>query len=144
MGQLVPYDNKRVRECLEMICEGTTITTACKRANVLRRSIYAWRTKFPEFEDQVVKAQLMGADAIADQMLEIADDDASPPQYVKNKLDTLRWLLSKLYPAKYGERMSLEVSQQVSIREALEEAKARVAGRVIDVVPEKQLIDLLS
>lgn len=61
-----------------------------------------------DFANRYARARVAGFDAMADQTLEIADaatnEDA---QARKLQVDTRKWLLSKMVPKKYGDRVAI-------------------------------------
>lgn len=89
-------------------------------------SIFLWISKYPEFSEQYAKAKQTGLEALAEDLLEISDDgqndwmqnnDPENPGYRLNgehiqrsklRVDTRKWLLSKLVPKKYGEKVTQE------------------------------------
>lgn len=113
-------------------------------------TVFAWMRKFPEFLKQYARAKEESADALTDEMLEIADDarndwmqrhgkneDGSEPagwvangehiQRSRVRIDTRKWLASKLKPKKYGDRVDLTNSDgSLTGADALAKARARV------------------
>jgi hypothetical protein len=81
------------------------------------------------------------ADSLVDQMLELADEPFPEAlesaergawiQHLKIRLDTRRYLASKLFPKQYGERLEVGVVHQISIRAALDAANGR-AGATLE------------
>ena len=81
------------------------------------------------------------ADSLVDEMLGLADtpipDELAGPErgafiaHLKLRLDTRRYLASKLFPRQYGERLEVAVTNQISIRAALDAASDR-AGITLD------------
>ena len=87
-------------------------------------TIYRWQHRFPEFREQYARAKEMQLAAIEDEMLEIADDGANDWMEVKHgdsvswrengeaarrstlRLDTRKWLMAKLLPKKYGDKLT--------------------------------------
>ncbi len=81
------------------------------------------------------------ADSLIDQMLDLADtpipenleaaERGAFISHLKLRLDTRRYLASKLFPRQYGERLEVGVTQQISIIAALAAGEARV-GLTLD------------
>jgi hypothetical protein len=65
------------------------------------------------------------ADLMAEEVVEIADT-ATDAAKARNQIDARKWLASKHYAKRYGERIDLNVSMQLDITAALEEAQARM------------------
>lgn len=81
------------------------------------------------------------ADSLIDQLFDLADapipiglkgaDKSAWIAHLKVRLDTRRYLASKLFPRQYGERLEVGVTQRIPIRAALDAANGR-AGVDID------------
>lgn len=90
-----------------------------------KSTIIRWRFQNTEFYDQYARAKDFQVECAGDELLEIADDGSN--DYMLNKdgnevidhehvrrsilrVDTRKWLLSKLLPKKYGDRVQTEIS----------------------------------
>lgn len=117
-------------ELAESIClllsEGQSLRAICRedcmpdKATVLR-----WIARHPEFRDQYALAKEQAAEALAEELFDIADDGANDwmeqldgegevvgyklngehVQRSKLRIDTRKWYLSKIMPKKYGDRI---------------------------------------
>jgi hypothetical protein len=75
---------------------------------------------------------------MADHMLEIADDvegsdSVAAVSAAKLRIETRKWIASKLKPSKYGEKQLVETSGQVTFQ-------LGVPTRTIDITPESRSI----
>lgn len=88
-------------------------------------TLFKWMRENPEFLSQYERAKQESADAFAEEMADIADDatndwmaknDPNNPGFQFNgehvqrsrlRIDTRKWLASKLKPKKYGEKVDL-------------------------------------
>lgn len=86
-------------------------------------TIYRWLANHREFSDQYAQAKICQIELLVDEILEISDD-ASQDQYVNElgvlvsnppainrarlKVDTRKWLASKLVPKVYGNKIDIE------------------------------------
>jgi hypothetical protein len=59
------------------------------------------------FASKYAAARMRQLEAWSDQLLVIADNDLLEPNDRRVKIDTRKWLMSKLHPAKYGERVTV-------------------------------------
>jgi len=83
-------------------------------------SVFRWIADIPEFREQYEAAKAESADALAEDMLEIADEpppmnasggiDSGAVADKRLRIDTRKWLASKLKPKKYGDKLQQEVS----------------------------------
>ena len=92
----------------------------------------------PELRRVYEQAYEDRADALADQLIDLADTDmpegmdnsafSAWVQLLRLRVDVRKWTASKLRPRFYGERIDLEVThhEQISITQVLEDARKRV------------------
>lgn len=59
------------------------------------------------FAERYARARESGAYVMADELLEIADDGAEDVQRSRLKADTRKWLLSKVVPRVFGDKLDL-------------------------------------
>jgi len=83
-------------------------------------TVNLWRYKHPEFSARYAQAKLMQADLLAEECLDIADEDSNDiridpetgyetcnTEFIARsrlRIDTRKWLAAKLLPKQYGER----------------------------------------
>lgn len=103
-----------------------------------KMTINRWRHRLPEFRAQYAQAKVEQADILAEECLEIADDDTydTITKYGKDgseydacntewiarsrlRVDTRKWLASKLLPKQYGQQAEEEKPQDKSVIELL-------------------------
>lgn len=117
-------------EIAETIClllsEGESLRSVCSDEGMpCKQTVLRWISQRPEFRDQYVRAKEEGAEAIAEEMFDIADDGTNDwmekldkegkgigyqingehVQRSKLRIDTRKWYLSKIMPKKYGDRI---------------------------------------
>lgn len=79
------------------------------------RAFYGLLARDPEAREKYARAKLDGMERMADDALEIADDPELEPNDKRVRIDTRKWLLSKLAPKKYGDALALEHSGNVGL-----------------------------
>lgn len=97
-------------------------------------TINRWRHRVAEFRTQYALAKVEQADILAEECLEIADDDSYDIKLDKDgneicntefiararlRVDTRKWLASKLLPKQYGQHSEEEQKDKKSLIEAL-------------------------
>jgi hypothetical protein len=105
---------------LDWISDGKTLRAFCRlKGKPAWRTIYHWLDKDPEFLARIAHARDMGADAIAEECLEIIDAmpmqtggdnprmDSAHVAWSKNRIEARLKLLSKWNPKKYGDKVGL-------------------------------------
>jgi hypothetical protein len=77
-----------------------------------------WLMNYDEVRNHYQQAKLDGADYLADEIIEIADEPVrGMDQVSRNKLriDTRKWIAAKLKPRTYGERTQVDVTVEERI-----------------------------
>jgi len=67
-------------------------------------TVFLWIAKHDEFSKQYARAQADRVVAWSEEIVEIADNSKAETNRVKLRVDTRRWLMSKMDPKKYGDR----------------------------------------
>ena len=116
--------------CAELAC-GESLRSICEAESMpCVKTVFNWLRKYPEFLQQYARAKEECADAFAEDILDIADDGTNDWMERKNqdgevigwalngehvqrsrlRIDTRKWIASKLKPKKYGEKTTTELS----------------------------------
>ncbi len=97
-------------------------------------TINRWRHRVPEFRTQYALAKLEQADILAEECLEISDDNSNDTKMDKDgnevcnteyiarsrlRVDTRKWLAAKLLPRQYGDRTIAETVKPESFIEKI-------------------------
>lgn len=131
-------------ELAESIClrlaEGESLRSVCRDEGMpCKKTVLRWISRFPEFRAQYVRAKEEGAEAIAEELFDIADDGSNDwmekldrdgeaigwqlngehVQRSKLRIDTRKWYLSKIMPKKYGDR--IQHDQQITVKSLSDE-----------------------
>ena len=78
-----------------------------------------------------IKAKVAGMHAYADEMIDIADDKLADPAVVRNQIDVRKWLLAKLMPAQYGDRIELTGNLPMVIVKDMTGRKPAIEGELV-------------
>jgi hypothetical protein len=89
-------------------------------------TIYDWLLRYPAFAEQYTRAREEQADTLADEIIDIADEqpeivvvtdrdgqviehklDGAFLQWQKNRIEARKWTAMKLKPKKYGDKLAL-------------------------------------
>jgi hypothetical protein len=131
--------------CL-LIGQGRSLVEICRAEGMPEIStVFGWLGKKPDFEAQYRRAREAQADLMAEEILLISDEaqndyverlgrnggtftalDTEAVLRSKLRVDTRKWLMAKLQPKKYGERVAVEHSGDVGFAERLIKARERV------------------
>ena len=130
---------------LDSMLHGTSMRQSCIKAGIGASTWIDWCTADRDLGERYARAREGLLDAMVDQILALADapvplldNGATDPGLVRQRqlqIDARRWVLSKLAPNKYGDRLDVQVSDsRISITGALAAAQSRLVD-VIDVTP---------
>ena len=88
-------------------------------------AVYTWMFQNEEFREAYARAREDQCETYADQLVEIADElppmdqggrtDSGFVSWQKNRIDTRKWIASKLKPKKYGDKVGVEHSGAMSL-----------------------------
>ena len=99
-------------------------------------SMRRWILKYDDFRSNYARAKLAQANILAEECLEIADNSISENYNADRlRIDTRKWLASKLLPKQYGDRIMLE--QKTEENEQLKE-ELRVLREKLDERNKKE------
>ncbi len=130
-------------ELTDLICsrlsEGESMRSVCRDDEMpVLTTIFRWLRERPEFKQQYDIAKEESAESLADEMVDIADNevstavlvdglplivdgkvvttvDSTAVAHAKLRIDTRKWAASKLKPKKYGDRITTEHTGTLSL-----------------------------
>lgn len=130
-GRPTDYSPELAALICAMIVEGMSLRTISKQESMpCVSTMMNWLHKHPEFLEQYTKAKQEQADAFIEEMLDIADDGTNDwmerhdddggnigwkvngehIQRSRLRIETRKWIASKMKPKKYGDKLTQEVS----------------------------------
>ncbi len=91
------------------LSEGESLNRICQDAEMPgSTTVFRWLGENQAFRDKYARARETQMDAMAEEILEIADlGDPEQANWLKLRVDTRKWLMSKIAPKKYGDRTVL-------------------------------------
>lgn len=100
------------------LAEGESLRKVCERPGTPNKAtVFRWLAQHEEFRDQYAKATDTRADALFEEMFEIADDvpaEAAAVAKARLRIDTRKWALARMNPKKYGDKVSQEIDHKSS------------------------------
>ena len=134
IGRPTKYTKVLSEQVCAMLAQGQSMRTVCKNSKMpSMQTIFTWLRKYPDFLEQYERAKLESADALTDEMIDIADEEAMSDlvidgvpvldpntgnpykiltsagvQHARLRVDTRKWIASKLKPKKYGDKVTNE------------------------------------
>jgi hypothetical protein len=117
----------------ELMIEGVSLRAICEMSGMpARRSIFYWLQNNGEFREKYEIARLMQVECWAHEIIEIADDtsgdfvinergerviDHEAINRARLKIDARKWLMSKLHPQRFGDRVTADVTVRGDVKE---------------------------
>lgn len=111
---------KVVSEICERLAQGESVRSICDDSRMPSdTTVYRWIDEDEAFREMYTRARAYAMERMADELLEIADDSAGDTvtddgvertnheaiARARLRVDTRKWLMSKLAPKKYGDRV---------------------------------------
>jgi hypothetical protein len=95
----------------DLICrrvlEHGTLLEACEKHPELPGSttVYAWLSAHPEFQVKYARTRDYVMEMWADEIFQTANDESLEPNDRRVKIDTKKWLMSKVAYRRYGDKL---------------------------------------
>lgn len=152
MKPIYSYDEAMALHILTRLQEGKSLRSICKGPGMPSApSVRAWVLADPVFAERYARARAEGLELMAEEIVEIADDsgqdrlvlsdeplcDGDVPDVIygnvipeniqrsKLRVDTRKWILSKLVPKIYGDKQVIEHQGEIKLTERLLRARSR-------------------
>lgn len=110
------FDQAAQEKACELIADGATLTEAANAVGVKSPStITDLARKDAPFAAMYARALDDRAETLVDQLLPIADDPNIETNDKRIRVDTRKWIASKLMPRKYGDRVQSDVDLNVKV-----------------------------
>lgn len=131
-GRPTKFTKKLADSICAELADGKSMRTICKEEKMpAMATIFRWLREKEEFREQYETAKQECADAMIEDILDIADNQVEQPilvegkpieidgkavtikdspsvQHAKLRVDARKWVASKLKPKKYGDRVTQE------------------------------------
>jgi len=126
MGRPSDYTQELADRICEQLADGKSLRTVCLADEMpSKATVFSWLRTKPEFLDQYTRAKEESADALTDEMLDISDDatndwmerhgesegwqlNGEHIQRSRLRIETRKWIASKLKPKRYGDKLTHE------------------------------------
>lgn len=128
IGRPSSYTEEKANSICERLADGESLRSICEDENMPSRvTVFSWLSKNEDFLNRYTRAREAQADAIFDDILEIADDGRNDWMERKDsedenigwrengeamrrsalRIDARKWMAGKLSPKKYSDKLAL-------------------------------------
>ena len=138
----------------ELMIEGVSLRKISEMSGMpSRRAIFNWLKDNDEFRERYEVARLMQVEYWAHEIIEIADEisgdiiinehgervvDYENINRARLKIDARKWLMSKLHPRRYGDRVAADVTVRRDMRELSDSELLQIVGRSVEPDPGRE------
>ncbi len=133
IGRPTAYSDEVAARLCEVIANGGSLEDACEAEGLSYATVRGWLARHDTFATNYAHAKQLKLDLMADRLAPLASEargqTASEVQAIKLEVDTQKWLLSKLAPHTYGDKLDV-----TSKGEALAAPSHMVDARVQSIV----------
>ena len=131
MGRPSDFTQELADRICEELADGKSLRTVCLADDMPdKRTVFRWLRTNEAFCHQYTRAKEESADALSDEMLDIADDGTNDwieteaglsanqehIQRSRLRIETRKWIASKLKPKKYGDKLTHEGNPEAPIQ----------------------------
>ena len=103
----VMYSQTVVNKICKALIEGNSLIAISQRDRMPSLgTIYKWLKTYPEFEKAYRNAKMLQMDSLGERLLDISNE-YEDVQRARLMSDNIKWLMSKVAPTKYGNRLAL-------------------------------------
>lgn len=148
LGRPSSFTEEQAEEICRRIAEGESMRHICLLEHMpSKTTILRWLDEIPSFRTQYAHAREKQADHFLEEIRDIANDGrndweiiecertkqdrivlhAEHVQRSRLRVDTLKWVMSKLAPKKYGEKLDVEHSGSTDMKITF-----KIGGKVIE------------
>lgn len=118
-GQPTTFTQEIADEICQELAEGKSLRTVCEPEHMPAvKTIFNWMRTNEQFLQQYTRAKQESADAMAEEILDIADEasnkimgddksDGARLQAERLRIETRKFLMAKMKPKKYGDKLDL-------------------------------------
>lgn len=111
-GRPTTFDQAISEAIFEQVVDGKNLTEICRQESMPHKAtVYRWLSQNEDFRREYALAVDIRADTFAEGLYHVAET-ASPEDTARARLmvDTRKWLLAKMAPRKYGDKITNEHS----------------------------------
>lgn len=149
-GRPTKYKEELVKEIIERLEKNESLRSICRDDHIPeRQTIYNWIMDKKDFFDRYARAKTIGYEQDVEDLMVWCDKAIENPTLVqgyKLKIDTLKWVISKKLPEKYGDTQKIVHGGEVSYKKRLDLSNLtdeelnnleRIANKLEDTKPAR-------
>lgn len=124
MGRKSTFDQATADQLCMRLTEGESVRSVCEDSEFPSLgTVMQWASDNESFAAQYARARDIGWRVFAERLHDTSRDMTIPADHKRIMVDTDKWMLSKMLPKIYGDRLDLNHSGKVQTNQALTEAE---------------------
>lgn len=117
-------DAEQIADICSRLAEGKSLRSICREMDLKESTVRYWLAKDEAAFAHSARARELGCDSLADECLEIADDNALKPDERRIKIDTRIRLIGK-WSQRYSDKLAITNKTEVTHRYDLDSLSDR-------------------
>lgn len=114
VGRPDSYNQTTADRLCRYLAVGESLRKATKHEGMPSiQTVFTWMRNHPDFLEQYTRAKQEAADALVEEMLDIADSETPDVNRDRLRVETRKWIAAKLKPKKYGEKMQVDNTHRI-------------------------------
>jgi hypothetical protein len=144
------YDEGKADQVLRLMSgDGLSLKAACDRVGVKRIVARTWADTVPEFAARLREARQISYEHWAEEILSIADsvrgsDSVAAVQAARVAIDSRKWLLARVLPTVYGDKVEVTGKDGRDLLPAPEAAVPRLMQVLALIMPQMNNSELMG
>ncbi len=122
MARPSSYTREKGDKILEGLASGVSLVRTCNRLEIPYTTVMAWLRDNEEFQKNYTKVREDQIDFLAEDLLEIADDESIPADSRRIRIDARKWYAGKMKSKKYGDKQQVDHSGTVTLSSLIEQS----------------------
>lgn len=133
LGRPSSYTPEMGEKICGWIADGNSLRSFCREHRIGSDTVYRWLRENKDFHALYARAHDDRADALADEIQDIADEQVGASDKVaveaaRLRIEARKWIASKLKPGKWGERVEVDRKETITFNLGL-------PNKTIDITP---------
>lgn len=117
--------DSKVESFLRMMAFGSTPAAACEKLGIHYTQPYNWRKQEPTFARTMDRARRVGEQHLEQRLLDIPFEE--DPAVARLFSENAKWVLGRRNPSVYGDKVEVNTTATISIRDAMKEGMERAS-----------------
>lgn len=118
VGRPSTYNEDIADRICEQMAAGWSLVKICQQEGFpSTTAVFNWQMKNPEFREKYDEAQRKRTEFLSEQLWDIADETTGDVQRDKLRVDTRKWVLARMNPKRWGDRVETNHTGSVEIQQ---------------------------